>query len=361
LLFRSYLTVISVLATIAVQCAAADGGVLFYKDYDYGSQANYNPLSVIVSATFDIVQISNRDNNLNRQMIGKGFQNVFRNIASPGSNINRYGWRKFIGDEIFPRDLNPDNAQYWPNYNIHIFGGGMTYIATAEWLAYYNYPYPKTLSLCVQAIQHLLNEAVENGSFAGSNVDPIADLLIFDPLGIALFSLPGVPQFFSSKLHLTDWSPPPLFIPGSNRLVNCGQKFVMKWDIPHSKRWRLFYYFGTEGLNGFSYRLNDVDDFSFAVGYEAGELIDANIPNGSRKLTAKLTPAAGVFYDRNGSLLWSLKFGGPREYRARLNIYTGVLYIKSISPGMVALYQKGNRITAGLTLRWLPVGLGGKM
>jgi hypothetical protein len=49
------------------------------------------------------------------------------------------------------------------------------------------------------------SEVVENGNKVFySTVDPIADFLVFDPLGIILFKFDGVSEFFSEKLSLND-------------------------------------------------------------------------------------------------------------------------------------------------------------
>ncbi len=82
------------------------------------------------------------------------------------------------------------------------------------------------------------SEVVENGNKVFySNVDPIADLLVFDPLGIILFKFDGVSEFFSEKLSLNDWSMQSAisFYPLSVR--NVGQNFVMKYPLsPHPVR-----------------------------------------------------------------------------------------------------------------------------
>jgi len=77
---------------------------------------------------------------------------------------------------------------------------------------------------------------------------------------------------------------------------------------------------------------------------------------GVRTLHSELIWTHGVFYDRNNSLLASLILGGPRGYRARLNLYPGVLKYKSFSPGLAMLWQENNNVVFGLYLSFLPVG-----
>ncbi|MFH0764944.1 MAG: hypothetical protein V2A61_00840, partial [Calditrichota bacterium] len=315
--------------------SAERGKTLFYHGYNYGSQTCYNPLSLMANASFDILQNSTRNNNLSQLELANGFGNVGWNLSHARQVVNQYGWRNFVRSEILPVTLSRRNAQYWPNYKLHLLGGGMTYIATAEWYELHDCPYPRGLSLATMVVQHYLNEAVENNAYCGPNVDPVADLMIFDPLGIVLFSLPGVPEFFAHKLLMTDWSFQPLYNFNNSQILNNGQKFVFKIPLPWTKRFRIFDLTGTEGLVGLSCQVNATDCLTLSGGYSTNKLLDVDEHTGVRKLTAQLVRAGGIFYDRNNSLLASLILGGPRGYRARLNIYPGVVGTKRVKPGWV--------------------------
>jgi len=236
-----------VLLQIAINSEAAES-YLFYKGYDYGSQANYNPLSMTLNSTLDVLQINNSTNDLTRLQLAHGFANVADNFVNPGRAIHQYGTLNFISSEVFPLGRSKDSYQYVPNYTLHLIGGGMTYVATAEWYAWHHYPAPRTLSLITMAGMHYLNEALENNSFTGPNVDPIADLMIFDPLGVVLFSSSRVSSFFAHTLNLNDWSPQTLYSPPNHQIYNNGQKFSFKYALPGVTQWRLFYLAGTEGI-----------------------------------------------------------------------------------------------------------------
>ncbi len=75
---------------------------------------------------------------------------------------------------------------------------------------------------------HTLNEIVENNRYRGVNVDPIADMLIFNPLGVMLFSSDRVARFFSETLHLRNGSFFPTINPALGTLENNGQNFAIK-------------------------------------------------------------------------------------------------------------------------------------
>lgn len=56
-------------------------------------------------------------------------------------------------------------------------------------------------------------------------------MLIFNPLGILLFSYDGVKKFFSETLPLYDWSLQPFFNPFNNHIENVGEQYVLNYPI----------------------------------------------------------------------------------------------------------------------------------
>lgn len=337
---------------------AQDSSHFFYHGYAYGTEANYNPLSVIMNGSFDILQIANRNNSIFKLRIANGATNVFHNIMHPAERIAQYGSHNFWRTEVFPKSIKLKNAQYWPNYKLHLLGGGMTYIGVAEWYQLHGYTYPKTLSLATMVVYHYLNEIVENNDYVGPTVDPIADLLIFDPAGIILFSIDGVPEFFSKTLSGADWSNQPLINFPDRKLLNNGQNFSFKIPLPFiSKRWKFLYITGIEGVAGISYKYNETDWLSFGGGLSTRELYEVQNSTGVRVLTASLIYTGGIYYDRNNSLLASLVFGGARGYIAKMNIYPGCVSLGSIPLGFVFLWQKNNIVSFGIATSFSPVGL----
>ncbi len=334
---------------------------LFYKGYNYGSQANYNPWNNIANGMFDCLQITNPNNNPGKINFDTGNITVNWNLERAFWVIDRYGWEEFIKTEMIPFSVNKDCAQYWPNYQIHLIGGGMTYVATTEWFKYYGYPYPKTLSVITMGFMHYGNEVVEHNRVKHPTVDPIADLLIFDPLGIIVFSIPGVPEFFANTLYMADWSFQPIYNLCTDELENNGQQWSLKMDIPWIKgleRWRLFGLIGTEGVGGISYRYNSTDNISIGAGLATHDIVRIDERTDMYMATAKLKWTGGIFYDRNHSLLASLILGGPQGYAARLNLYPGVLKFGSFQPGLVGILRDDHSVLFGLNWRWLPAGLG---
>jgi hypothetical protein len=228
----------------------------------------------------------------------------------------------------------------------------MTYTAMREWYAFHGFPRPELFSIGTMMTYHLLNEVVENGAYDGANVDPIADLMLFDVAGIVLFSSTSVNRFFSEELHLADWSFQPSFALPGWTLHNNGQNFSIKWKLPFSEREYLFYHFGMDGLLGISHRYDDGAALSIGAGLRALSLrlID---PAENRK-GASLTWEAGLFYDRENSLLASFIVSGLEDRRVNINIYPGLFRFGVVSPGLWMQVDAAWNPTMGITTVWIP-------
>ena len=230
---------------------------LFYSGKDYGSEAMFNPINVILNNGYDIIQLGNKPRTIFDYPYEHAINNVWKSITHPGKTISDYGVKKFLTTELFPLKIDVTGAQWWPNYNVHLIGGGMTYRMLIEWFEYHKFNSPKLSSIAVLSIFHYLNEVAENGDYAGYNGDAVADLLFFDIAGVLLFNSDQVAKFFSEELNLSDWSLQPSFRISDRTLQNNGQYFTMKWQFPFSDSWQLFYTFGMDGLLGLSKKLDE--------------------------------------------------------------------------------------------------------
>ncbi len=329
-------------------------GPVFYKGRDFGSEAMYNPVSLTLNAGFDMFQV-NRNRDFVHMPFAAGMRNVGKNLGDPLAAVRRYGWGNFLKDQVIPLGLSKDNGQWWPNYTLHLIGGGMTYRATTEWYEYHGFPAPVVFSLATMAVYHMVNEVTENGDYQGDNVDPIADIYLFDLGGILLFTSDDVSRFFAEDLNLADWSLQPSLSVRNGTLQNNGQFFSIKWKFPFSENWHLFYLFGTNGLGGVSYRFDDGSALSFGIGLVAKDLITLN--RSTNKKTVDLVPNVGIYYDIGNSLMTSLAISKKTDYTVNLNIYPGFVRIAGIAPGCWFVLGKNGNAFIGLTLAVLPAGI----
>ena len=337
--------------------AAQNTRMYFYHGYAFGSEAVYNPLAVILNGGYGILQIGSGERKPSAIDYRTAWRNVRDNVTHPVREIRTFGWKTFVTTEILPTRLTPRSAQYVPNYQNHLIGGGMTYRMLREWFAWHGYPRSAVWASGSWLAYHLLNEMVENNNYVGTNVDPIADMLVFNPLGALLFSDDRAAAFFAETLQLRDWSFFPTINPFTGALENNGQNFAIKWRFPGQQTWSLFYSFGLNGIVGLSYRRVDGKSISAGGGIMARNLCQVDRDDEVRSLTADLVWNVGLFYDRDGSLMASLLFSGSRAYKARINLYPGLIRFGDMAPAFFSALGQRHEIIFGISLRCAPVGI----
>ena len=328
----------------------------YHPEIHYGSELYFNPLTAVINGSFDILRNGGHDKDIFAQEYGAGIKNVWANISDPVKHIKRYGWNRFISREVFPLSLKKEKAQYIPNYLHHIFGEGMIYAKMGEWYDHHGIKYPYLVSIFTTFFFQYLNESIENESFNKTNVDPIADLLVFNPIGYLLFSFNSIKKFFSSTLYLNDWSLQPVLNPTNYHMENAGEQFILKYKLPFTKNYSAFFYWGICGIFGVSYNYKSEHNFSFGIGNIVNKINENIIPN-SRIMTPDMDGAIGIFYDRNNSLMTSIIVTGPRFYNAKINIYPGFVKFGFFMPGMYLAFGEWDKFVAGITFAKIPLGL----
>lgn len=343
--------------TFVAHHASSQEKFYFYTGKDFGSESMINPGSLIINGGFDILQSATHSRVLSTINFSTGATNVWNNIRDPITPINKFGWRRFISQEVFPLNVNIEKAQWFPNYMLHLFGGGMDTRMMYEWYVYHQIPYPTLWTGLTVAAYHFINETVENDAFVGPNVDPIADLLIFDLGGALLFTSDAVAEFFSSTLNMTAWPGMPAWNPTYNTLENNSQFYIMKYPLPFAHRTRLFYHFGDNGMLGLSFLRENNESISVSAGFAARELRTVDVTNGARTVTVSLGWIAGIFYDRDNSLLASFMASNRVNEKFRLNIYPGIVNMLGGSIGFFASIGRGDHFIAGIAMQFSPIGL----
>jgi hypothetical protein len=341
----------------APQLSAQQQEPYFYRGLTYGSESLYNPASLIINGGFDILQSATHSRNLSTIKFGTGAKNLWNNLKDPFTQINKYGWHRFLGNEVIPMSLKIDQAQYFPNYTLHLIGGGMESRMIHEWYVAHDVPLPSLFSGLTIAAYHFVNETVENDKYVGPNVDPISDVYIFDIGGVILFSSDAVAEFFSKTLQLNDWSGQIAYNPRFNTIENHGQNFVIKYKLPFVDKTSLFYYFGDSGMLGLSFHRDNHECLSVGGGFVAKSLRNVDSTNGARTISIDMGLIGGVFYDRENSLLASLVVSDRINEKVKLNIYPGVIHIGPVSPGLFVSLGKGDQLITGVSIRYSPAGI----
>jgi hypothetical protein len=333
----------------------------FYHALPYGSQATYNPLNVIINGGYGILQLRYYEDDLGHRILDYPYRewwlNVWQTVGHPIRTINEFGWKRFITTEVVPLTARTHRNQWVPNYFLHCIGGGVHYRATEEWFRCHGFGCPRLWSIGTMVVYHMLSETVENRGNEELTVDHLADLLIFDPLGIWLFTYDGVCRFFSEKLHLTEWSMQPAYNLSNADLENMGQFYVVKYPLSRSEQWNFMIHFGLHGMAGICHQWPNGNALSLTGGFLVEELIRAEQEGEGRALTATLTWRLGMFFDRNNSLLASLMVTTVPENRIRFNIYPGLFRLGRFTPGFFLSGTK--EWVVGINVSYIPLGVAG--
>jgi hypothetical protein len=329
----------------------------FYHGRDYGSEASFNPFWVFLNRGFDALQLR-RD--ARSPLTGRDFAlnagNVLDNLAEPGRAIETYGLGRFVREEVFPLDFTPEGSRWVPNYGLHLFGGGVDFVAMREWYADQRAPAPALLSGLTLLGGAFLNETIENYGIRGPNTDAIADIYLFDLGGILLFSVDEVAEFFSQTILVSDWSLQPVYTLPRGQLHNQGNYFAVKWPLPFHEPLRLFGYGGYSNLAGLSYRAASGYSLSLAGGVKVDEVVARKIGLVDNIITFQ--PSAALFLDHDESLLASVQIADVPDYFIHLNVYPNAFFRTDPAFGFFAVAGQDGRFLAGLAFAEGPWGLG---
>ncbi|MHB1191437.1 MAG: hypothetical protein ACYC6F_00200 [Longimicrobiales bacterium] len=340
----------------------------FYQSLDYGSEAQFNPLNEVLNEGLDMLRMEGANRRLydRRDEYKRGLENVLRSIARPDRVYGHYGWGRALRNEILPLTFSKeDGGGAWgPNYTMHLIGSGMVSARMVEWYEQHGSSHPVALSFAAMTLAHFVNEVYENTpASARYSVDAATDLLIFDPAGFLLFRVPAVRKFFSRTVQLTNWPGQPTWVVPGHTVENTGQQYILRGPLPWTDRWRWFHGFGVEMLAGVTRDFDSGYALSVAMGGAAFRVRVVDERTGAE--TVDFEPAGGVFLDRNGSLLVSVRHMLGRERdpygsdaTLAVNVYPGVVKLPLLGdPGVWLHVLRGGGVRLGVVAR-SSVGLG---
>ena len=343
----------------------------FYNpQIDNGSEKFFHPINTILNGSYDILRNGSvKSKDITDIPYRKSSETIWFNITHPIENINKFGVNKFIELEIFNLSFDPKKGQFLPNIANHILGNGMLYVKMEEWYHYRKFQHPRLLSIGTTTFYQIMNELVEHRSVPIDGqryvlVDSISDLLIFNPLGIILFSFDNVKKFFSKTLPIQDWSLQPIYDPLTFKLENTGQNYIMHFPMLGTEQIQPFVYWGIHGLAGMTYKMKSNQYLSIGVGRVVNrirsEIRETDYLEKIIFFTPDMDGTASIFLSKNNSLLMSAMVTGPRFYNAQINIYPGIIKIGRFSPGFYCAFGESEGLVLGLSFDKLPFGLGGQ-
>jgi hypothetical protein len=353
------LLVFALAATAGAQEAPKDSVRKFYKGLTFGSEAQFNPLTEILNEGFDMLRIENSERRLGYLNYGQAATNVWRSISHPDGAIRNYGgfW-EMAKREILPLSLKPNHGQWLPNYTVHMLGSGMISARMTEWYEAHDVPAPFAFSFATMYAAHFINEAVEDKGRVGRplNVDPIADLYLFDLAGILLYRTERMRRLMNNDIvELTNWAGQPAINAPEGTLENTTQEFVIRAKLPRTDMWRALIGFGVSSVAGVSYGKRDGVAVSLAGGADVVRNPIVDTLTDRRTVIPK--PYGGVFVDRQGSLLFSMMLRDSKEVVGIMNLYPGVIDVKGYTTGLWAQLLRDGSWRFGIVPTW-GLGLG---
>lgn len=317
----------------------------FYKGRPYGTDAYMGPLDVLLNKGYAVAQFNNR----NRYIFDYdyGDQHVWNSIAQLGGNVERYGgWKKFIGDEVFPLSFRWQEWKWAPNYFGHFLEGGITSRRLSEWNRAHGVPLPTLSAAVVTMGAAVINEMYAHPGFVEGTAATATDLLLFDPLGIAIFSIDGVSRFVAGTLGGNIWASQASLI-YDGELVNNGNNFILKLPISPFDNTSVFVRGGLAFTPGLTFHRDDGLDITVAAG---GEARIQNIDPETGEETPEIAIGAGVFVDRGGSLLFSVLASEAEHRRFVVNVYPGVFDIAGGRLGGWLIMRENWDVRFGISL-----------
>ena len=340
---------------------AKDSVRKFYHGLEYGSEAQFNPMTEILNEGFDMLRQENRNRRLSTLPYRQASRNVIGALLRPDSAIRNYGLWAALRNEFLPLSLHPKKGQWLPNYTIHLLGSGMVSQRMTEWYEAHDVPHPFALSFATMYAAHFINEAVEDGGRPNRppNVDPISDLYFFDLAGILLYRTDRMRRLVNNDyVELTNWAGQPAINSPDGTLENTTQEFILRTALPRTDMWRGFIGFGVSSVFGLSYGKRDGTAISFAGGADAvnSPIIDTL----TDKRTVQLKPYGGIFIDRRSSLLFSAMLRDSKEVVMTANLYPGVLRFRGYTTGLWAQMLADRTWRLGIVPTW-GLGLGQNM
>lgn len=302
----------------------------FYANRQYGSELQFNPLTVVINEGWDMLRLVD-EREVFRRPYAESWNSLWQSLKSPAATVKQYGVSRWLRNEVFPLTFGGKGGQWEPNYHLHMFGAGMTYIRTAEWYEQHGVPHPRIASALTLFTSHVANEVIENIGHSGYSADGITDLLIFDPAGMLLWNTDWMQRTFSGRVEMTNWFGQPVLSQPNDRLENSYSMFMLRTPLPRTDDWKFITTGGNAFLAGVSRRVGRDYWVSTAFGAIPTDVPIIDSTTNTRSVT--LRPNAGIFIDRNGSLLVSFVNRSGMTNGATLNIYPGVIGSGRWSPG----------------------------
>lgn len=337
---------------IGVLVGSASARTPLWTDQEWGTEGQFNPLSVVLNEGGDILQLEGRDARWGRLAPPENWRRLGSTLSKPWVVLQDAGWGNVVGSEVVPTSFAPSRAAWIPNWQLHLVGGGLIAGRLEDWYAFQGVAHPFLPALATAYLGFVLNEAVEiAGMTPRLPADPVIDLFLFDAAGMFLFRSEFVRRTVVQRVQILHWPLQPTLGLDGGTLENAGQYFALKFPLPGGDRWRGFYHFGLGNIGGLSRKVGETHSVSVGGGAYAKRIESLDATHNRVQIGPKL----GVFWDREESLLASVFWNAQSREKLSLQVYPGAgTGIVAPWGGWLAWGEEGGW-HGGITLR---IGLG---
>jgi hypothetical protein len=333
-------------------------GNYFNADRGFGTDVYAGPFDALLNKGFAVAQWEDRNRAIFRH--DYGWAEVSASLTRPGAVVaRRGGWGEVLKVHALPFYKGGYREPQWiSNYFGHVFEGGLVHRRLIEWNRARGVPFPVVTAAAVTYASSIVNEAYEtpprtDGVPAGGNPGIVTDLLIFDPLGILLFSFDGVARL-AHRTGVELWPSQGSLVLNDGTIHNNGESFVFKVPLPFTDH-RLFLRGGIGIEAGLSLGLRDALDLSIAVGQQS---FARRIIAETELEEADFDWSGSVWLDRDGALLAGATFDRRTDRRVALNVYPGWIRPGGLNLGGWLLVDSNGRPYIGITGNTLGLGAG---
>lgn len=307
----------------------------FYRNRGYGTDSYIGPFDVFLNKGFAVSQWEGKSRHIFDYPYG--WNAAWKSISKPEPLVEAAGgWATVLSQQALPTNWADFKSGNWvPNYAGHVLEGGIAFRRLKEWGEAEGIPYAGVMAGIVTYAAAFTNEAYETpprAEWANLNgtVGASADLLLFDPLGILLFSMDEPARIFGETLGGNIWpTQASLIVNDRGQLINNSHALVLKLPLFFTD-WKLFTRMGMGLHVGLTIPRDDGLNVTAGVGFESRQRF---LDQYTQLESINSGASVGVWLDRENVMLGAITLDQATDRRLAINVMPGVFDVGGMGVG----------------------------